>query len=77
MENFANLVRKARLDFDAEITVLDPAKHSKISEAARPLLGTLEEVCRINKDTGFSAKPALLARVVFADPKQESYLLLF
>ena len=34
------------------------------------------DVCQINSETGFSTKPALLARAVFTDNGQETYLLL-
>ena len=77
MEDFANLVRKARLDFDAEITVLNPADSAnQVPAAVQPLLGTLQEVSRVDQTTGYSPKAGLLARAVFQDNKQESLILL-
>lgn len=63
MEDFANLVRKARLDFNAEIAVLPP----KAGPDNRPkLLGTLEELANLD-DRRRAPKAALLARVRYLD----------
>jgi hypothetical protein len=75
----SNLVRKARIDFGAEITFLDEkALAAEIDPALRAPsgpLGTLSELGR-DKQTGFSRAHAALAWITYADePERRSRLL--
>lgn len=69
MEDFANLVRKARIDFNAEVTTLTP------TEAEGPL-GTFEQVTTVDEKTRRSPKAALLARVRYLDGESPDSLIL-
>ncbi len=75
-DDFAGLVRKARVDFGAEITVLD---ERELDRCVQPILrrhfGTMSEL-RIDPATGLSGKHALLARVNYTGPDQTGWLLL-
>lgn len=75
MEDFANLVRKARLDFEAEIEVLQPLGLHPDSPTAR-YLGTFGELSELNLETRRSPKAALLARVRYQNPAAEGLILL-
>jgi len=75
--DFADLVRKARLDFDAEITVFTAQEIATLVPASvRDRIGTLEELGRIDPATGFTAKAALLAWVHYRDGRTPDSLLL-
>jgi len=77
LDDFGNLVRKARIDFDAEIRAFDAediAQH--VPAPMRPHIGTLEELQRIDPATGVSPRAAVLAWVKYADRAEPSVLLL-
>lgn len=84
-EDLANLVRKARLDFGAEIRfltkecldkVVDPKIQAHIGTLDDLRRGTREgEVLRVPNQAGFSLKHAALARVTYAEGKETSWLL--
>jgi len=75
-DDLAGLVRKARVDFGAEITLLDPPDLDRcVQPLLRRHLGSFEEL-QVNPDTGLSAKHALLARVEYRDPDQTGWILL-
>ena len=77
LDDFGNLVRKARIDFDAEIRAFDAediAQH--VPAPMRPHIGTLEELQRIDPVTGVSPRAAVLAWVKYADRAEPSVLLL-
>jgi len=75
--DFADLVRKARLDFDAEITVFTADEiAARVPAPVRDRIGTLEELGRIDPATGWSPKAALLAWVRYRDGQTPDSLLL-
>jgi len=44
MSGIANLIRKARIDFAAEIVPFEPADYAKLPESAQACLGTLDQI---------------------------------
>lgn len=69
MEDLANLVRKARLDFDAEITVLNPS-----GTLPQPL-GDYADLTKLDANQR-SPKAAVLARVRYSEPGARDSLIL-
>ncbi len=77
LDDLGNLVRKARIDFDAEIEVFDEAALAQhVSAPLRESIGTLEQLQRVDPATGCSPRVALLAWVRYADQPEPSLLLL-
>ena len=77
LEDLGNLVRKARIDFDAEIRVFDAddiLRHVPLP--LRDHLGTLEQLQQIDPATGYSTRAAVLAWIHYADQAEPSLLLL-
>ncbi len=77
LDDLGNLVRKARIDFDAEIRIFDKtdiAEHVPIP--MRPHIGTLAQLQQIDPATGCSPHAAVLAWVNYADQAEPSLLLL-
>lgn len=66
-EDYANLVRKARIDFNAEVTEIIPTPLHAVAPGVSGHLGVLKDVGTINSADGYSAKPGFLARVDFRD----------
>ncbi len=63
----SNLVRKARIDFGAEVKFLsDEELKSEIDPRMRGTVGTLEDL-RLDPDTGFSKAHAALGRITYTD----------
>ncbi|HEX5759521.1 MAG TPA: hypothetical protein VF121_10030 [Thermoanaerobaculia bacterium] len=63
----SNLVRKARIDFGAEVTFLEkPELDAAIDPPMPGVVGTLEDLRR-KKDTGYSGAHAALARIRYED----------
>ncbi|HVF58421.1 MAG TPA: hypothetical protein VNJ70_01210 [Thermoanaerobaculia bacterium] len=63
----SNLVRKARIDFGAEVKFLnDEDLKSEIDPKMRGTVGTLEDL-RLDPDTGFSKAHAALGRITYTD----------
>ena len=76
-DDLGNLVRKARIDFDAEIKVFDKTDITQhVPIPMRPHIGTLEQLQQIDPVTGYSPCAALLAWVNYADQAEPSLLLL-
>ncbi len=75
-EALANLVRKARLDFGAEIEFLTEGElDGEVDPAVRPSFGALERLRR-GEPGGLSRAHAALARVVYGGDAPDSRLLL-
>ena len=74
-EDFANLVRKARIDFMADIEVINPAMSAGFPADLLKVVGTLDEVFTPVR-TGTVAKCALMAWVNYPDKAGRSLLVL-
>ena len=80
-EDLANLVRKARSDFQAEICFLNEVELAELNLGdLRRVIGTLDDLCpRSNEgdeqSPKYSKAHAALAKVTYLDPRGISYLL--
>jgi len=76
-EGFANLVRKARLDFKAEITVI--ADTISTPKAAPSVFGTLDQLApaKEGEESGFSPRRAVLAEVRYDGAAAPDSLLIY
>ena len=77
MSGIANLIRKARIDFAAEIVPFEPADYAKLPESAQACLGTLDQIRpRASQPGAAPVKCATLFWVRYAKaPAQRSVML--
>lgn len=73
IEDFGNLVRKARLDFDAEI---EAYRKEEIPAGLARIIGSRDDLSADPKTPSLPGKPALLARVRYVDGRSPDSILL-
>ena len=79
MDSIANLIRKARIDFNAEIEPIDAAAHAALPVAIQACIGTLEELRPRKNAAGVmcAAKHAALFRIRYGDSPEQTSLMLY
>jgi hypothetical protein len=79
MDSIANLIRKARIDFNAEIEPIDAAAHAALPAAIQACIGTLEELRPRKNAAGVmcAEKHAALFRIRYGDAPEQTSLMLY